>query len=206
MRFEILKMVFVKKKNKNNPTQTEATTGSIPVTTYNMSFPIQGAICWGSLEVGSGGLGGWTCFWPPALRHLVNDPASLHMRNSLPKIPTRSRLSTNSVPICQEIKSARRREESSEVEDFRPETCRGRSWWRANGPTATTCPGTPTMTAADWTLFWLTPSQVGRFECNCAARRKRNCVEVSHAAIMSVFAQRANLRRSLRLTRSRRWM
>lgn len=54
--------------------------------------------------------GRWSCFWPPVPRHLVNDRASLRMRNSLPKIPTLSLLSTNDVSICPEIKSEQRGE------------------------------------------------------------------------------------------------
>lgn len=62
--------------------------------------PFQSHIC-----RGPAGRGRWTCSWPPAPRHLVNDTASLHMRNSLPETPTLSHSSTNGVPIWRQIKS-----------------------------------------------------------------------------------------------------
>lgn len=65
--------------------------------------PFQSHIC-----RGPAGRGRWTCSWPPAPRHLVNDTAPLHMRNSLPEIPTPSRSSTNGVPIWRQIKLGRR--------------------------------------------------------------------------------------------------
>lgn len=95
------------------------------------------------------------------------------MRNSLPKILTPYSLTTNSVPICPEIKSEQRWGDRSEgfrtraAPSFKAEksstTCRDLSWWKAKGPTATTSTATSTMTTVDWTLFWLMCAQVGAF-------------------------------------------